>query len=132
MRMWRNWQTRWSQEPVSTTWRFKSSHPHQIIKLCNTDKSVLYRVFTFIINAIAMQQSFYNPISFIYELYFSFSFLLNFSKTLVYVSNVVCILVCPKCFCNTFADIPTFNASCCKCVSQHVSMYMITEFMFLI
>ena len=29
MRMWRNWQTRWSQEPVSTTWGFKSLHPHQ-------------------------------------------------------------------------------------------------------
>jgi hypothetical protein len=30
-RMWRNWQTRRSQKPVMvTSWRFKSSHPHQI------------------------------------------------------------------------------------------------------
>src|ERR1041385_1029046 len=30
MRMWRNWQTRRSQKPVMvTSWRFKSSHPHQ-------------------------------------------------------------------------------------------------------
>ena len=29
-RMWRNWQTRRSQKPVMvTSWRFKSSHPHQ-------------------------------------------------------------------------------------------------------
>ena len=28
--MWRNWQTRRSQKPVMvTSWRFKSSHPHQ-------------------------------------------------------------------------------------------------------
>ncbi len=28
--MWRNWQTRRSQKPVmETSWRFKSSHPHQ-------------------------------------------------------------------------------------------------------
>jgi hypothetical protein len=31
LRMWRNWQTRRSQKPVMvTSWRFKSSHPHQI------------------------------------------------------------------------------------------------------
>src|SRR6185295_6899421 len=30
LRMWRNWQTRRSQKPVMvTSWRFKSSHPHQ-------------------------------------------------------------------------------------------------------
>ena len=33
MRMWRNWQTRRSQKPVMvTSWRFKSSHPHQNIR----------------------------------------------------------------------------------------------------
>jgi hypothetical protein len=33
LRMWRNWQTRRSQKPVMvTSWRFKSSHPHQKIK----------------------------------------------------------------------------------------------------
>jgi hypothetical protein len=33
MRMWRNWQTRRSQKPVMvTSWRFKSSHPHQKIE----------------------------------------------------------------------------------------------------
>lgn len=32
LRMWRNWQTRRSQKPVMvTSWRFKSSHPHQKI-----------------------------------------------------------------------------------------------------
>ena len=32
LRMWRNWQTRRSQKPVMvTSWRFKSSHPHQRI-----------------------------------------------------------------------------------------------------
>ena len=32
LRMWRNWQTRRSQKPVMvTSWRFKSSHPHQTI-----------------------------------------------------------------------------------------------------
>src|SRR5215216_4272792 len=32
LRMWRNWQTRRSQKPVMvTSWRFKSSHPHQNI-----------------------------------------------------------------------------------------------------
>src|SRR5207245_2260762 len=31
LRMWRNWQTRRSQKPVMvTSWRFKSSHPHQL------------------------------------------------------------------------------------------------------
>src|SRR5260370_23673673 len=30
--MWRNWQTRRSQKPVMvTSWRFKSSHPHQCL-----------------------------------------------------------------------------------------------------
>jgi hypothetical protein len=33
LRMWRNWQTRRSQKPVMvTSWRFKSSHPHQEIE----------------------------------------------------------------------------------------------------
>ena len=33
LRMWRNWQTRRSQKPVMvTSWRFKSSHPHQQIE----------------------------------------------------------------------------------------------------
>ena len=33
LRMWRNWQTRRSQKPVMvTSWRFKSSHPHQKIE----------------------------------------------------------------------------------------------------
>ena len=33
LRMWRNWQTRRSQKPVMvTSWRFKSSHPHQNIE----------------------------------------------------------------------------------------------------
>ena len=33
LRMWRNWQTRRSQKPVMvTSWRFKSSHPHQKIR----------------------------------------------------------------------------------------------------
>ena len=29
MRVWRNWQTRQTQDLVSQTWGFKSSHPHQ-------------------------------------------------------------------------------------------------------
>ena len=33
MRMWRNWQTRMIQVHVpAMAWRFKSSHPHQILK----------------------------------------------------------------------------------------------------
>ncbi len=34
LRMWRNWQTRRSQKPVMvTSWRFKSSHPHQKVPI---------------------------------------------------------------------------------------------------
>gem|GEM_PF-370347 len=37
--MWRNWQTRRSQKPVMvTSWRFKSSHPHQTKKFGEAPK----------------------------------------------------------------------------------------------
>ena len=43
LRMWRNWQTRRSQKPVMvTSWRFKSSHPHQ-----NSEASLLMQARPF-------------------------------------------------------------------------------------
>jgi hypothetical protein len=53
LRMWRNWQTRRSQKPVMvTSWRFKSSHPHQ-----NIEASLLIqaRPFSFLLTTPLMK-----------------------------------------------------------------------------
>ena len=43
LRMWRNWQTRRSQKPVVvTSWRFKSSHPHQTITIASLLRGSLF------------------------------------------------------------------------------------------